>query len=247
VPAGALPVATAIGRSAGRRPIAAYRFGRGPTVVALVGGVHGGYEGNSVALAGRFVDFFHFNPGQLPAAITLLIVPDANPDGTALAAEVTGTPPFAARFNANGVDLNRNWDCRWSAEAFWRDQPVPAGSEPFSEPETQALRDYLLDAGPALVIFLHSAAGGVFASGCPDADSASLALAEQYGAAAGYPVYPAFDFYPITGDAGDWLTTQGIPSFAVELTTHDALEWEQNAAGLLDVLAMLAGETDPAQ
>jgi hypothetical protein len=42
--------------------------------------------------------------------------------------------------------------------------------------------------------------------------------------------------YEINGDASDWLTTQGIPSIAIELTDHSRIEWDRNLAGTLAVL-----------
>jgi hypothetical protein len=98
-----------------------------------------------------------------------------------------------------------------------------------------ALRDFLLQQEPLAVIFWHSAANGVFAAGCPDVHEPSLALANIYGQAAGYPVYEKFNSYPITGDAGDWLTTQGIASISIELKTHQSLDWSQNLAGIVAI------------
>jgi hypothetical protein len=238
-------------RSAGDRPIVAHRLGAGDVPVVVVGGLHGGYEWNSILLAEELLDYFR-QPDRIPAALTLHVIPDANPDGLFAVsgtdgpftpADVAATDPvdnLPGRFNANGVDLNRNWDCNWVEAALWRDQPVSGGPSPFSEPETRGLRDYLLALDPAVVIFLHSAAGAVYVSGCPDPHPPSRDLALIYGEAAGYPVEEFFDHYAITGDAGDWLTTQGIPSFSVELTTHDALDWEQNLSGITALLEQLA-------
>lgn len=234
-----------IGRSFGGRPIEAFRFGdhrfgQGATHIVLVGGIHGGYEANSVELARRFIDYFRAG-AALTAGVALHIIPDANPDGSALVAAAVAANPAAdtrpGRVNGRGVDLNRNWDCFWSPQGFWRDQPISAGSAPFSEPETQTLRDYLIAADPALVVFFHSAAGAIYGSGCPETDPAGLAWATIYGQASGYPVYPIFDHYAITGDASDWLSTQGIASFTVELTAHEDIEWERNLAGAAAVIA----------
>jgi hypothetical protein len=135
------------------------------------------------------------------------------------------------------VDLNRNWDCNWQPVATWGDRLVSAGAAPFSEPESQALRDFFLAQQPAVVLFWHSAANGVYASGCGSLHRPARRLAELYGQASGYPVYDTFNAYPISGDAGDWLASQGIASISVELTTHQALDWRQNLAGVIALLA----------
>ena len=239
-----------IGLSAGGRPLLAHRLGMGDIHIAVVGGIHGGYEWNSILLALRMLDYFRDNSSAIPAAITLHIVPNANPDGLFAVSGREGAfepadiyaDTVPGRFNGNGVDLNRNWDCRWSPTALWRDQLVTAGTSPFSEPENRALRDYLLENRPEVVIFLHSAAGAVYVSGCPDPHPPSEELALVYGRAADYPVYPLFDHYLITGDAGDWLTTQGIPSFTVELVTHEDLEYEKNMAGIVALMNFVTAQ-----
>jgi len=241
------PTSYHIGDSAGGRPITSYRFGFGPTPIVLVGGMHGGYEWNSVLLAQEFFAYFTGHEAAIPASISLYIIPNVNPDGLAV---TTGketadlqlqptdiiTHTLAGRFNANRADLNRNWDCQWTEQGIWRDQIVSAGIHPFSEPETASLSRYFLERQPALVIFLHSTAGGVFPSGCPEMHPESAAAAVVYGLAAGYPIYPSFNYYRVTGDAGDWLSTQDIPSFTVELTTKDDIDWEQNLAGVQAIL-----------
>ncbi|MCB0069711.1 MAG: hypothetical protein KDD77_21255, partial [Caldilineaceae bacterium] len=65
----------------------------------------------------------------------------------------------------------------------------------------------------------------------------STALAQVYAAASGYPYESAFTSYIVTGDSVDWLAAQGVPAIEVELRTHDELDWEQNIAGVLAVLA----------
>ena len=90
---------------------------------------------------------------------------------------------------------------------------------------------------PEAVIFWHSALNGVFAAGCPETYRPAYDLALVYGLAGGYPVYEAFTSYPVTGDASDWLVSQGITSMTVELVTHEAIDWEQNRRGMLAVLA----------
>jgi hypothetical protein len=244
LPTPAYGMSRTIGYSVQSRPILDYQFKNGPHPIIFVGGIHGGYEWNTILLAYEAIDYFQAQPEAVPDSVTMHIIPSANPDGQYL---ITGqanrfnpsdviSDTIAGRFNANGVDLNRNWACQWSAQAVWRDRQVSGGERPFSEPENVALRDFLLQQEPLAVIFWHSAANGVFAAGCPDVHEPSLALANIYGQAAGYPVYEKFNSYPITGDAGDWLTTQGIASISIELKTHQSLDWSQNLAGIVAIL-----------
>jgi hypothetical protein len=233
-----------IGQSSRGFPLTAYQFNNGPQHIIIVGGIHGGYEWNTILLAYEAIDYFLNHPKALPDTVTLTIIPSANPDGQELVTGKTSyftvadlaSDTFPGRFNGNNVDLNRNWDCQWTQTAKWRDQVISGGERSFSEPETIVLRDFFLQHQPEAVIFLHSAANGVFASGCPDTHQPSMDLASIYGQAAGYPVYERFSAYDVTGDAGDWLTTRGITSISVELKNHENLDLEQNLAGMLAVL-----------
>ena len=239
---------TTIGFSGQGRAIEAYTLGDGPTRVLFVGGIHGGYEWNTVQLAYQFIDHITPQPRLLPDRFTITIIPVANPDGLARVVGHAGrfTPDEVSdvtapgRFNANDVDLNRNWDCNWSPTARWRDVTVSGGRAPFSEPETLVLRDYITAAQPAVVVFWHSAAPGVFAAGCDEPDAASVALARAYAQGAGYPFASAFTAYTVTGDAGDWLAGRGIPSITVELNNRRDTDWAQNLAGVHALLAELA-------
>jgi len=216
--------------------------------VAFVGAIHGGYEWNTANLAYALIDYFEGNPAAVPDGVTLHIVPVANPDGLARVAPgwQTGPIPTPAgvitdthpgRFNGRDVDLNRNWDCNWRPTGLWRDEIVDAGLSPFSEPETLALRDFFVETPMQAVVLWHSAAGTVLAGLCApdDTHAPSRALAELYAGASGYSLQAPLG-YEINGDASDWLTTQDIPSIAIELTDHSRIEWDRNLAGTLAVL-----------
>jgi predicted deacylase len=239
------PLVEVIGRSYGGRPIRAYRFGNGPTAVLFVGGMHGGYEWNTALLAYQVIDYLVAHPKAIPESLRVHVIPTANPDGQALvtgrsrrfsADDIRLADTFPGRFNGRGVDLNRNWDCLWSPDAYWGYEPVDPGAHPFSEPESAGLRDFILDRRPGAVIFWHSAANQVVAAGCGRLLAASQELAGLYGAAAGYEARDEWAAYPITGDAGNYLAAQGIPAVTVELTTHESLDWPQNLNGVLAVL-----------
>lgn len=222
-----------IGRSAGDRPITAQRIGTGERILLLVGGIHGGYEANTVTLMHQLIDHFTENPGEMPRQTALVIIPVANPDGMAYGSILRG------RFNDDGVDLNRNWACEWSADAFWRDERVNAGIAPMSEPETRALAALIQTENPAAALFYHSAAGGIFAGNCGE-DHGSAAMSKVLGEATGYSYGATFSAYSVTGTASTWADGQGIPSADVELLTHEDSEFDRNLRGVIAVLDWLA-------
>lgn len=227
---------TVIGTSVQSRPIEVYTFGTGDTDLLFVGGIHGGYEANSVRLAEAMIDEFQMRPEMIPPAVTVHIIPVLNPDGLAL-------PTTAAdrdrRFNANSVDLNRNFDCKWAPQSSWRSETVSAGTAPFSEPEAAALRDYVALINPNAAVFWHSRANTVYASECHAGvlDSTRL-LMNTYATAANYNTVEKFDAYPITGDVEGWFASIGIPAVTVELETRESIEWERNWAGVQATLEL---------
>jgi hypothetical protein len=230
----AQPDARTLGLSALGRPIAVRTLGTGPVRVLVVGGIHGGWEANTVALVFGLYAALARDPAAIPPGAAVAFIPAANPDGLVL-----GRSP-AGRFNGRGVDLNRNWACAWSAEAVWRDTPVNPGPRAMSEPETAALAAYLGDVRPAAALFYHSAAGGVFAGQCGGGlDSAVMAA--TYGNAAGYPYGVPFSAYAVTGTAADWAAGEGIAAADIELFTRDDAEIAPNLRGLLAVLGWAAG------
>jgi LysM repeat protein len=239
--------AMTIGYSLRGRPIEDYAFGDGPNTMIFVGGHHGGYEWNTTLLAYEVIDYLEDNPDAVPTAVTVHIIPAANPDGIFnvtgkvgrfSAADVFDIDTFPARFNANGVDLNRNWDCDWTANALWRDQPVSGGVEPFSEVENQVLRDFIMEQEQVkAVVFWHSQATLVSPGSCGTPHQPSIDIAGVYARASSYPTQE-FSAYEITGDASNWLAKEGIPSLSVELTNHESTDWERNRAGLLALLAL---------
>src|SRR6056297_1427322 len=70
-----------IGRSVQDRPITVEVIGTGPVDVIIVGGIHGGYEANSIALARRFAEHYREESSRLPDRFTLHVIDNMNPDG----------------------------------------------------------------------------------------------------------------------------------------------------------------------
>lgn len=117
-----------------------------PKTTLIIGGTHGN-EPATISLVESFTE------GPAWAALRdfpIVLLPLANPDGYA-----RGT-----RYNARGVDLNRNCGFNWRA-----DSEEPAGPGPWSEPENIALREFILSSQPARIVSLHWALAEIDADG----------------------------------------------------------------------------------
>lgn len=137
--AAAVSEVSVVGRSVEGAPIRALRVGspRARRVVLVVGVVHG------TERAGRAVTR-RLRRARPPRGTALLLVDSANPDGGA-----AGT-----RWNARGVDLNRNFPRRW------RPIGVPfdthhSGAAPLSEPESRAMAALIRRVRPRVTIWYH--------------------------------------------------------------------------------------------
>lgn len=231
-----------IGQSVEGRDITAHTYGQGDNHLLFVGGIHGGYEWNSVLLAYEFIDYFEENENQIPSDIKITIIPSANPDGVYeiigkegrfIIEDVPDGSHASGRFNANDVDLNRNFDCNWKPQSTWRGQTVDAGDEPFSEPEARTIRDFVLENDIDAGIFWHSQANAVYGSACNEGVlPETIDIMNTYAQAGDYRAVELFDAYEITGDVEGWLASLGIPAVSVELETHETVEWERNLSGV---------------
>jgi len=117
--------------------------------IRLTGGIHGS-EIISAEIMVYFIRYLveNYDADDADNEITALIdsryiaiIPVLNPDGLAV----------AGRRNDNGVDLNRNFSVEWAPGSTH-------GDEPFSEPETQAFREYSLEENFHLSLTFHSGA-----------------------------------------------------------------------------------------
>ena len=230
------PQMRTIGKSVLGTPIETVRFGSGPNAILFVGGLHAGSAPSTVSLAQRTITYFTDNPDLIPSTVALYVISNANPDSPYAPGELSG------RLNAHNVDLNRNWDCRWTEDARWRGNVVPGsgGPAPFSEPETQALKDFILQTHPAVVVFWEARAqDGLSSPGtCGSRPLVSLPPAEIYGIAAGYPIadFEALTNQVLNGDGTNWIDQQGIPAIAVLLPEYENIDWSNNLAGMRAIL-----------
>jgi len=220
-----------VGRSAEGRAIDGYSVGDGPLAVVIVGGIHGRPEVNTSDLVWHLLDIFAGS--SVPPHLTVVFVPEANPDGIA----------DDTRELADGVDPNRNFPTSdWKAGTYGPGRWLPdgGGGWPLSEPETIALAQLIERIHPGVVVSYHSAGG--IAMGGPASERSGLL--DTYAEYSGYP--PSnFVAYPVTGDFAQWCDEIGIPTVEVELSDHSDPEIDRNLSGLEAVLWQISERAQP--
>jgi zinc carboxypeptidase len=204
---------------------------------------------------------------DLRSRIGILVVPIINPDGY----EYSWSTDRYWRKNTRdgyGVDLNRNWDYEWAVVGA-SDDPYAEdyhGPSAFSEPESSALRDFIL-AHPEITahIDFHSFTQLVlrpwgYSYDIP-ADEATLSMlgdrmsdAIWNATSTDYPSIHASELYPAAGAVDDWgYGTQGIMAFTIELRGDDfvvspseiAPACAENVAAALELANWVAGDAPP--
>ena len=180
-----------VGVSVHGRAIEAVRLGTGPDVVLILASIHGS-EGAGTPLVESLIDHLGRERGLLSGR-TVVVVPRVNPDGLA----------SGARFNARGVDLNRNYPAgNYAARASH-------GEGPLSEPESRAILGLLEQFGPSRIVSIHQPLS------CIDYDGPGRALAEAMAGAGDLPV-KKLGARP--GSLGAYAgETLGIPIITLEL------------------------------
>lgn len=236
------PETLVIGQSSGGQPLVAVRLGNGPQTLLLVGGIHSGYAPNSVQLAEQLVAHLGENLSLIPSSLTIYVVPNLSPDAAAAPGELAG------RLNANGVDLNRNWDCRWDANPVILSQTVEGGggTAVLSEPETLALSNFMTQIQPDAAVFWGAGRrtyGLISPGACEERSLVSVALVRYYASVPGYEYVDKPDVLAdptLTGDVTNWLDKQGIPALYVILPGFLELDFERELSGVLSVMSAVA-------
>jgi hypothetical protein len=149
------------------------------------------------------------------------IIPMVNPDG-----RVAGT-----RENAHGVDLNRNYGY------------MPESSTPYSEPETQTIRNNALENNFVLSLSFHCSGDIVNYvwnykhERVPDNDLVEF-LSEQYGSHNGYWVVEGYDWYQTLGDCNDFsYGCRGDIDWTIEVQSSGIPQaWDLNRDAMVELI-----------
>jgi hypothetical protein len=220
-PATARPVALAttvtLGHSVRGWPLIMTVFGDAPQPTFIFGGIHGD-EPLGADLARRLADWLAINPDAWRER-SVAILADANPDGLAR----------GSRYNATGVDLNRNFPA-----TNWR-PGKRFGPRAASEPETRAILRAVEMLKPGRIVAIHTC---LRRRHCNNYDGPAKDLAHLMNALNGYPVRATIG-YPTPGSFGSWAgLDRHIPTLTLELP--DDLTgpegWQDNGEALLALI-----------
>lgn len=205
------------GESGEGRPLRLSRMGQGPRRVLWIGGIHGDEREGRVA-TGELPHALASTPGALEQ-VTLTIVEDVNPDGTAQ----------QTRGNARGFDLNRNYPApNFKPSRF-------NGGRPLDQPEAKLLHDLILDERPHLVIVAHAWRGDHFIN----FDGPAADLARRFSELSGYRVQSSDGIAPTPGSLGSWVggtLRTAILTLEYERGIAPWTAWVETRAAILSVI-----------
>lgn len=217
-----------IGTSVQGKRIYSYTFGEGSETILFYGAMHGS-ESNTQTLLYAWIAELDKNYTKIPSDKKVVVVPALNPDGVSL----------KTRFNANEVDLNRNFNTSdWQAKTYFANKTFSqgGGDSPFSEPESKAIANYITAHNPYLTLSYHSAAAYVIPNQIPSA----VNYASVYAKMSGYQyISPstnnAFE-YSITGSFGRWSSENGKAALVIELASGYSSETGRNFPAMWEML-----------
>jgi len=185
-----------VGTSVQRLPILSFVLGQGPDVTFILAAIHGN-EPAGTPLVRRLEKYLQQRPHLLKGRKVVLLAV-ANPDGMA----------HNSRFNANGVDLNRNFP------ASNRVNDKRFGPTALSEPEARLVKQLIEQYSPDRIISIHQPLA------CIDYDGPGTTLAVRLAL---YCSLPVKRLGPKPGSLGSYAGVDlGIPIITFEMLQSDS-------------------------
>ena len=179
----------------------------------FINGAHHGLEYLTSAFIIRFLNdycaacakgerFFGYDVNKLYNSVSLYAVPMVNPDGVDIAVNgIDITNPYHRKLvsmvgihsfnkvwqaNANGVDINHNYDAGWKVVKEYPSNSGYAGPYSESEPETKAIVELVRTEEFDMLIAFHSQGGEIYYDFDGSVPDASEALAMKMAQVSGY-------------------------------------------------------------
>jgi len=152
-----------VGRSLDGRDIFLLKIGKGTRNIMLTGGVHGRESVNPMVML-CMAEYYCEEFREYLEQVAIYMIPLLNPDGYCvalqgfdcikkekyrIAMQAKGIPHFLWKYNARGIDINRNFPCK-----SWRKKTVK--DVPGSEPETRVLMQLFQSVSSIGYIDYHS-------------------------------------------------------------------------------------------
>ena len=185
-----------VGTSVQRLPILSFVLGRGPDVTLIMATIHGN-EPAGTPLVRRLGKYLQ-QQSHLMEGRRVVFLAVSNPDGMA----------HRSRFNANGVDLNRNFP------AANRDNNRQSGAAPLSEPEARLIKQLIDQYSPDRIISIHQPLA------CSAYDGPGTTLAVRM---AQYCNLPVKKLGARPGSLGSYAGVDlGIPIITFEMRQNDS-------------------------
>lgn len=238
-----------IGRSVLGREINALCIGDPACATLFVGATHG-LEWLTTLLLFRFCENLleairtngkvsEINVRRALRSRSLVIVPSLNPDGVEIALEgraaagelgeqveaISGGDYSGWQANANGVDINHNFDAGWRILKEMEIEsgvtaPAPTrygGTHPNSEPETQAVTTFCMTYQPRSLYAMHSQGEEIYYRYGPHTPSRSRLMAQILASSSGYSVQSPHGL-AAHGGLKDWFIDKfHRPGFTIEV------------------------------
>jgi protein MpaA len=185
-----------VGKSVQNRPIICLELGEGSDVSLIMATIHGDEAAGTPLV--RSLSWYLRRHPELLAGRKVVLLAVANPDGM-----VNNT-----RYNARGVDLNRNF------EAANRINTKQTGLLPLSEPEARTIKEVIQKFKPDRIVTIHQPLN------CIDYDGPAKTLAEHMGQ---YCALPVKKVGARPGSLGSYAGVElGIPIVTFEMLEADS-------------------------
>lgn len=232
-----------IGESIMGKPISCLRIGKGSRKILLAGAFHG-LEYLTAAFLMKFTSdyisrisenkcFLGYATAEIYKNTSVYIVPMVNPDGVDIAVNgldltnphhrellsITGIHSFnlAWQANARGVDLNHNYNAKWSMVVEECAPTKYGGEYPESEPETRAMINLIRNNNFDTLLAFHSQGKEIYYDFDGFSPKESCILAEQMAIESGYALKSPVGTAAF-GGCKDWFIKEyGKSGFTIEM------------------------------